>query len=62
MTEAPIFSVHWWFRNDHAWQQSFASKNERDFWVNSVGLISHPDIVRVTVYEGDSERDLKRVA
>lgn len=55
------FKVFWVFRNNHGWTQTFASRDERNHWINSVGLVSHPDIVRVTVYEGEQERDLKRV-
>lgn len=58
----PVAAVRWWFRNDHEWIQTFDSAAERDHWINRVGLVTHPDIVRVTIYEGeDWERDLKRV-
>ena len=58
----PVAAVRWWFRNDHEWIQTFDSAPERDHWINRVGLVSHPDIVRVTIYEGSHfERDLKRV-
>lgn len=53
--------VIWVFRNDHIWEQWFDTAAERDHWINRVGLITHPDIVRVTIKEGDFERDLKRV-
>lgn len=62
MNELPSSSVRWWFRNDHEWWQSFDSNGERDYWIYRVGLITHPDIVRVTIYEGDWEKDLKRVS
>lgn len=52
--------VEWQFRNQ--WIKSFESTTERDLWINSVGLVTHPDIHRVTIREGDTERDLKRVA
>jgi len=61
MTELPSFAVRWWFRNDHEWLQTFNSNGERDHWINRVGLVTHPDIVRVTIYEGEWEKDLKRV-
>ena len=61
MCTQEVFKVFWVFRNDHEWTQTFASRDERDHWINSVGLVSNPDIVRVTVYEGEQERDLKRV-
>ena len=53
--------VTWVFRNDHEWSKDFASVAERDTFINSVGLVSHPDIVRVTVQIGEEHRDLKRV-
>lgn len=61
MTELPSFAVRWWFRNDHEWLQTFNTNDERDHWINRVGLVAHPDIVRVTIYDGEQEMDLKRV-
>jgi hypothetical protein len=55
----PVAAVRWWFRNDHEWIQTFDSAPERDYWINRVGLVTHPDIVRVTIYEGDWEMNLK---
>ena len=55
------FRVIWVFRNDHQWDKDFDSVAERDHFINTVGLISHPDIVRVTVQIGEEQRDLKRV-
>jgi hypothetical protein len=52
-------AVRWVFRNDHEWTQTFDSVPARDCWINRVGLVSHPDIVRVTIYEGDWEMNLK---
>jgi hypothetical protein len=57
----PTAAVRWWFRNGHEWYQAFDSQAERNHWINRVGLVSHPDIVRVTVYDGDFNRDLKRL-
>jgi hypothetical protein len=56
----PVAAVRWWFHNDHEWIQTFDSAAERDYWINRVGLVTHPDIVRVTIYEGaDWEMNLK---
>ena len=57
-----MFRVIWVFRNDHEWSKDFDSVSERDHFINTVGLVSHPDIVRVTVQIGEEQRDLKRVA
>lgn len=54
--------VHWEFRNGHKWSKSFDSTAERDHWVNIVGLVTHPDIVRVEIREGDFEFVLKDAA
>ena len=56
------FRVIWVFRNDHEWSKDFDSVAERDDFINRVGLVTHPDIVRVTVQIGEEQRDLKRVA
>jgi len=56
------FRVIWVFRNDHEWSNDFVSVAERDDFINRCGLLSHPDIVRVTVQIGEEQRDLKRVA
>jgi hypothetical protein len=61
MNELPAFAVRWWFRNDHEWLKTFDSSSERDHFINRVGLVTHPDIVRVTIYEGEWSKDLKRV-
>ena len=57
----PTFKVIWIFRNDHVWHKNFFTQNECYDFVNTTGLVSHPDIVRVTIIDGDNERDLKRV-
>jgi len=58
----PTFKVTWVFKNDHEWHKAFDSKDECYDFINRTGLVSHPDIIRVTVSNGDSiERDLKRV-
>ncbi len=55
------YVLRWIFRNDHEWTKTFASELERAHWLARVGLLTHPDIVRVTEINPDDERDLKRV-
>jgi len=55
------FKVIWVFKNDHEWHKTFDTQDECYDFINRVGLVSHPDIIRVTVSNSDSERDLKRV-
>jgi hypothetical protein len=43
------FSVRWKFKNDHIWEKAFDTVELRDSFINSVGLLSHPDIVRITL-------------
>lgn len=53
-------AVIWQFRNGSIWEQAFNTSAERDHWINRVGLVSHPDIVSVTIREdGGAESDLK---
>ena len=49
-----MFVVRWKFKNDHIWEKSFDSPELRDSFINSVGLVSHPDIVRITLLYPDS--------
>ena len=49
-----MFIVRWKFKNDHMWEKSFDSPELRDYFINSVGLVSHPDIVRITLIGNDS--------
>lgn len=55
------FSVTWVFRNDHIWSKYFEFVDDRDQFVLTTGLVTHPDIVQVTIQDGYNERDLKRV-
>ncbi len=41
------FSVRWKFKNDLIWEKAFDTVELRDYFINSVGLLSHPDIVEV---------------
>jgi hypothetical protein len=36
------------------WEKSFDTPELRDSFINSVGLVSHPDIVRITLVYPDS--------
>lgn len=56
-----MFQLSWVFRNDHEWQKNFGSLVEREYFMNTTGLLSHPDIVRVTVRIGQCSADLKNV-
>ena len=49
-----MFTVRWKFKNDHMWEKSFDTPELRDSFINSVGLVSHPDIVRITLLYPDS--------
>jgi hypothetical protein len=49
-----MFTVRWKFKNDYMWEKSFDSPELRDYFINSVGLVSHPDIVRITLVYPDS--------
>ena len=49
-----LFVVRWKFKNDHIWEKSFDSPELRDSFINSVGLVSHPDIVKITLLYPDS--------
>jgi len=54
-----MFKVTWKFKNDHMWEKSFDTPELRDSFINSVGLVSHPDIVEVTlVYPDSSIKDI----
>ncbi len=48
------FSVRWKFKNDLIWEKAFDTVELRDYFINSVGLVSHPDIVRITLVGNDS--------
>jgi len=41
------FLLTWQFKNGHTYTKDFATPNERDTFMNSVGLIAHSDIVKV---------------
>ena len=57
------YSVTWIFRNQHEWRNTFRTADERTNFVNRVGLVTHPDIIRVYTTDPDGvDRDLKRVA
>ena len=56
-----MFQLTWVFSNDHEWYKRFDSVAERDYFIQTTGLLSHPDIVRVTVRIGECSADLKNV-
>ena len=49
-----MFKVTWKFKNDHIWGKSFDTPELRDYFINSVGLVSHPDIVKIILIGNDS--------
>ena len=53
--------VIWEFRNGHEWSKCFETTAERDHFIYTTGLVSNPDIVRVTTRGGGLERDIKGV-
>lgn len=56
-----MFQLTWVFSNDHEWYKRFDRVAERDYFIQTTGLLSHPDIVRVTVRIGECSADLKNV-
>jgi hypothetical protein len=56
-----MFQLIWVFRNDHEWHKMFDSIREREYFMMTTGILSHPDIVRVTVRIGQCSADLKNV-
>jgi len=47
--------LHWKFKNNHVWQQTFTNENEMYSFIYRVGLIMHPDIISVWVVTGDKQ-------
>ncbi len=45
----PQFIVSWKFWNGHSWIKSFAEEAEAVAFVNSCGLVAHPDITDVLI-------------
>jgi hypothetical protein len=56
-----MFQLTWVFSNDHEWHKYFDSLAEREQFIMTTGILSHPDIVRVTVQIGQCSSDLKNV-
>jgi hypothetical protein len=56
-----MFQLIWVFSNDHEWHRNFDSLREREMFINTTGLLTHPDIVRVTVQIGQCSSHLKNV-
>jgi hypothetical protein len=56
-----MFQLIWVFSNDHEWHRNFHSLVEREQFIRRTGLLTHPDIVRVTVRIGQCSADLKFV-
>ena len=60
-TKDIMFQLSWVFSNDYQWHKNFDSLRERELFINTTGLLTHPDIVRVTVQIGSCSADLKNV-
>jgi hypothetical protein len=56
-----MFQLIWVFSNDHEWHRCFDSLHEREMFINTTGMLTHPDIVRVTVQIGQCSSHLKNV-
>jgi hypothetical protein len=56
-----MFQLIWVFSNDHEWHRCFDSLHERELFIMTTGLLTHPDIVRVTVQIGQCSSHLKNV-
>lgn len=44
-----MITVTWTFRNDHSWSKTFDTEDAVLDFVNSVGLVSHPDVKTIIV-------------
>ena len=56
-----MFQLSWVVSNDHEWHRCFDSLRERELFINTTGMLTHPDIVRVTVQIGQCSSHLKNV-
>jgi hypothetical protein len=52
MNAGTHYVVYWTFVNDHTWSKTFDSVEARDLFVNTTGLVSHPDIKKVMTCQG----------
>lgn len=47
MKEAIVYRLFWTFRNHHQWENTFPDYETMVGYVNTCGMISHPDIVLI---------------
>lgn len=45
--EANVYRLFWVFRNHHQWEQVFPDYETMVSFINTCGLVSHPDIVTI---------------
>jgi hypothetical protein len=48
-------TLHWRFRNDHEWQQSFRNEDEMYTFIYRVSLTLHPDVVSVWMMDNGNK-------
>lgn len=51
-------TVYWTFRNDHTWSKGFDDDDLMTLFVNSCGLVTHPDIYKITVSRGVGKEEV----
>ena len=54
------FELIWIFRNNHEWHKNFETLAEREYFMNTCGLLTHPDIESVIVKIGQCSSYLKQ--
>ena len=54
------FSVTWVFRNEFEWHKRFRTADDRDVFVLTTGILTHPDITRIAFHDGDVEKHIKQ--
>lgn len=45
-----MLKLFWVFKNGHEWNKTFHHHDEVNTYINTCGLISHPDIVSVYLW------------
>ncbi len=51
-------TLYWTFKNDHTWSKSFDNEDLMTLFANTTGLVTHPDIVRITAKFGDGKNSV----
>ena len=61
LNEANVYKCYWTFRNHHQWEQMFPDYETMVSFINTCGLVSHPDIVSVVYTDSKGQHHtLKR--